>query len=205
MNDINQNLLKTELFRKSIHISSMLVPLISIFVGLWVAIAFVVIISIMYLISEYLRVRGRELPIFMTITKLAARPDVERMEGPILSPIYLSIGILSSLLIFPEPTSYAAITVLALGDGVSSIIGKTFGKRKIWFSDGKTIEGTGAGFVCAFGGTLLFVSPVLALVGATVGMLVELVPIRINDNISVPISVGFAIIVASLIAGSKTI
>ena len=44
-------------------------------------------------------------------------------------------------------------------------------------------------------GALVFISPKKALIGATVGMFVEIFPLPINDNLTVPIASGIATII----------
>ena len=63
-----------------------------------------------------------------------------------------------ALQLFSAEVAYAAILILAVGDGVSSLIGP-FGKLKTRLSDKKLFEGTIAGAV--FGGVaaMVFVSP----------------------------------------------
>ncbi|MGH9879708.1 MAG: diacylglycerol/polyprenol kinase family protein, partial [Nitrososphaerales archaeon] len=74
-----------------------------------------------------------------------------------------------------------------VGDGSASIVGRMYGKNKIPFSNGKTIEGTATGIICAFVGASLFISPTMAITAALIGMIVEFLPLRVNDNITVPL------------------
>ena len=98
-----------------------------------------------------------------------------------------------SLLIFPEPINYVAVTILTLGDGAAHIFGMRFGKNNLPLNKGKNIEGTFFGFLFAFLGSLFFVNPTIALIAASVGMLIEGIPSPINDNISMPIISGLII------------
>ena len=190
-----ENQIKSEVFRKSIHLLGFLVPVISITLGVAVAVAFVMTLSAIYSISEYSRLRGRSVPIITTITNMAMRVDRENQTRFIAAPLFLAAGILSTLLIFPAPINYAAIAVVTLGDGSASIVGRMYGRNKIPFSNGKTVEGTAAGIICAFVGASLFVSPAMAITAALVGMIVEFLPLRINDNISVPLLAGLSIMI----------
>ena len=104
------------------------------------------------------------------------------------------IGVVLALELFPTDIAYAAILVLAVGDGVSSLVGP-FGRLKTKLSDKKLFEGTIAG--AAFGGAaaMAFVSPIQAFVGASIAMLFEAMEIRLNqkllnDNVTVPLVAG---------------
>ncbi len=196
------NLIKSEVFRKSIHLLGFLVPIISVTLGVMVAVLFVISLTTLYSISEYLRVRGRSMPVITTITNMAMRVDREKQTRFIVAPLFLAAGILSTLLIFPEPINYAAIAVVTLGDGSASIVGRMYGRNKIPFSNGKTIEGTAAGIIFAFVGASLFVSPTMAVTAALIGMIVEFLPLRINDNITVPLLAALSIMIIQMVLPS---
>lgn len=97
---------------------------------------------------------------------------------------------------FPKPAVEAAILVLGLGDPMASLIGKRFGRRKL-FRD-KSVAGTAAFFVTSFVavGVLLGLTAeglsaarlVLAAGGiAVAGAVTELLSSRIDDNFSIPV------------------
>ncbi len=108
------------------------------------------------------------------------------------------IGVILALQLFPPDVAYAAILILAVGDGVSSLIGP-FGKLKTRLSDKKLFEGTIAG--AAFGGSaaMVFVSPIEAFIAGFIAMLFEAMEIRfnqklLNDNVTVPLVAGTVIV-----------
>lgn len=108
------------------------------------------------------------------------------------------IGVILALQLFPAEVAYAAILILAVGDGVSSLIGP-FGKLKTRLSDKKLFEGTIAG--AAFGGiaAMAFVSPFEAFTAAFIAMIFEAMEIRfnqklLNDNVTVPLVAGTVIV-----------
>jgi dolichol kinase len=189
--------IRKEIFRKSIHILGFLVPFISLALGITVAAVFVVGMAAVYSLSEYMRLKGRSVPVFTVITKIAMRNDGnindnEKQNTFVKAPLYFAAGVLLSLLIFPAPFNYVAIAVVTLGDGFASVVGRMYGKNKIPYSGGKSIEGTAAGFVCAFAGSLFFASPAMSLVAASVGMIIEFLPLRVSDNLTVPLLSGLS-------------
>jgi phytol kinase len=196
---VANNVLKSEIFRKSIHILGFLVPFMSLAFGIAVAAVFIAGMMAAYSASEYLRLKGRSVPLFTTITKMAMRndhgssSDDEKQNAFVKAPLYFAAGILLSLLIFPAPFNYVAVAVVTLGDGFASVVGRMYGKNKIPYSGGKSIEGTAAGIICAFAGSLFFAPPAIALVAALVGMIIEFLPLRISDNLSVPLLSGLSI------------
>lgn len=189
----NNNSFKKELLRKSIHIAGLSVPLIAIAAGVLPAASFVIALATAYCVSEYFRLKGRQVPVLAAVTKIAARSESEEKEAKFVkAPLFFAAGILASLLIFPAPLNYAAIAVVALGDGLASVAGRMYGKHKIPHTGGKTVEGTAAGMACAFLGAALFAPPYIAAAAAAAGMAAELLPLRAGDNIIVPLLAGAA-------------
>lgn len=190
-------LIRKELFRKAIHIFGFSIPFISLVAGVYYAAAIIIALAAVYSVSEYFRIKGRSFPVLTAVTKAAMRNAAgggeEKQDTFVKAPLYFAAGILASLLMFPAPFNYAAIAVITLGDGFASIAGKLYGKNKIPYTCGKTVEGSLAGFVCAFAGAAIFISPATALIAATIGMVIELLPLRVTDNLTVPLLSGLTI------------
>lgn len=126
--------IRKELFRKAIHITGFSIPFISILAGIFFAAAVIIALAAVYSISEYLRPKGRDLPVLTAVTKKAMRDantTGEEKQGTfIVAPLYFAAGILASLLIFPTPFNYAAIAVITLVDGFASIAGRLMENTK---------------------------------------------------------------------------
>jgi dolichol kinase len=88
----------------------------------------------------------------------------------------------------------AAIAMFTFGDSTASLVGGSISKKPLPFNKGKTWEGSFIGFFFAFLGGLFFVSPVLALIGAAVAMVIESLPSPINDNIIVPLGTALVLL-----------
>jgi len=150
------------------------------------------ITTTIYTVSEIARKQEINIPIITTITqKAATKPELHQLAT---DPIFFALGIALTLILYPEPICYAAITISVLGDGFAMLFGKTIGKTPFPHNKNKKIEGTILGFLPAFIGSLLFVNPKKALIGATVGMLIESLPVPISDNLTMPIATGLALI-----------
>jgi HAD superfamily phosphoserine phosphatase-like hydrolase len=179
--------------REIIHISSFFTSFVCIYLtGNILASSLILVVALFYVLSEVSRVSGTSLPILSSITMYAAN-KTEFYELA-TAPIYFALGIAISLLIFPEPISYVAITTLTLGDGFAHVFGIKFGRTRIPFNKGKNLEGTLFGFFFAFLGSLIFVDPILALISATFAMILEALPLPINDNITIPLGVGLLLV-----------
>lgn len=180
--------LLVEVFRKTIHLSSALTV---VFAERWyqLTVAGIAGISVLYCISELLRMRGHELYIIARITRYASRA---RDKGRfVLGPLTLAGGVLGALLLFPLHTAKIAIFSLAFGDGLASLVGKRFGKIRLAFFKDKTVAGSVTCFAAVFL-SAFFVSGSFwkSLVLGIAGAGIEMLPLKDYDNLLIPIAIG---------------
>jgi dolichol kinase/phosphoserine phosphatase len=180
-----------DVLREMIHASGAFVPVLSGFIGLPVVVLMICAVVSLYVVSELLRMGGKNLPFISSVTHHAASQS-ELYEFA-AAPIYFAVGILLALLLFPPSVSGAAIAIFALGDSTASLFGRLVSKRPLPFNKGKTLLGSLVGFFFAFLAGLFFISPLKALVGAAVAMAVECLPLPVNDNIMVPLCTGLVL------------
>jgi len=154
------------------------------------------IILVVILISEGYK-RGIKLPLISKIIESAERHEVIE-ERPAKGAILFLVGSLTSIILFGKNMKIvsATIIILALGDSVSTLIGKNFGEHKIPYNKMKSLEGSVAGFAFALLGAQIFVGLQLAILGALTAMLTESLPINIDDNITIPVISGLAMTLA---------
>jgi HAD superfamily phosphoserine phosphatase-like hydrolase len=182
---------RNDVLREMIHASGVFVPVLCSFVGFPAVALMICTVVALYVISELLRMGGKNLPFISTVTRHAIS-QAELYEFA-AAPIYFAVGILLALLLFRAPISSAAIAIFALGDSTASIFGGLVSKRPLPFNKAKTLEGSLTGFFFALLAGSFFISPLKALVGAAVAMTVEYLPLPINDNIIVPLCTGLAL------------
>ena len=112
-------------------------------------------------------------------------------DASLLGSTYLLIACLLSIHLFAKPVAVLALSFLIVGDTVAAIVGKSFGRVRLF---GKTLEGSMACRVVCFAITR-FLPEVpfhVAIVGAVVATIFELLPIPLDDNFRIPLSAGFA-------------
>jgi len=179
---------KNEVFREMIHASGFFVPIVAFIAGtLTIAVLIILVLSI-YMASEYLRIRGKRLPLINFITRNAASQS--ELHQLVLAPVYFALGILITLVVFPFPANSAAIAIFALGDSVASLFGGYISGTPLPYNKGKSLEGSEFGFFFAFLVGSVFVSPLTALAGAAFAMFIEYLPLPVNDNLVIPLSTG---------------
>ena len=118
---------------------------------------------------------------------------------------YVVISACLCIIIFPKVIAITAFTILIVSDATGALLGRKFGKRK--FFD-KSLEGSIAFFISALIVVLVMPKiqglPVEFWVGALaalVGTIIEAMSIRLklDDNFSVPCTVGLTMWVAYFI------
>ena len=185
-------LLASELKRKAIHLASLVIP-----VGYYLspdswhrdwerALLASVIVSLAIEVFRLNHPRTRNL--FRHFFGELLR---NHEEASLLGSTYLLIACLLSIHLFPKPIAVLALCFLIVGDTVAAIVGKSAGRIRIF---GKTLEGSLACLLICFGITL-FLPEVpfhVAIVGALVATIFELLPIPLDDNFRIPLSAGFA-------------
>jgi phosphoserine phosphatase len=182
---------RNDVLREIIHASGVSIPLVAGMLGVPIVAVFIILVLGLYATSEYLRTEGKRMPFFNSVTRKAASQT--ELYLIVLAPVYFAVGILFTLVLFPRPASYAAIAIFAFGDSSASIFGSLFSRTPLPFNKDKSLEGSVAGVFFAFLGGCLFVSPLIALVGAAVAMFIEYLPLPVNDNLLIPLFTGLTL------------
>ena len=130
---------------------------------------------------------------------LTSQVKVLKRESEASRPWASTYVILSALLVFgvfwlfekEKDIAVMAVAFLAVGDPVAGIVGGSLGRRRVW---GKSLEGTLACFLSCLaigallGNTVLSVGLLVIFAGSLCAALVELLPLRLNDNLTIPIA-----------------
>jgi dolichol kinase len=139
-----------------------------------------------------------KLPGIQPILDTFDRPH-HRKTFPGQGSFFLVLGVLLSILIFPEPIALASIAIMALGDSVTNVFGRYFGEVRLPYNRKKTVDGVLIGIGAATLGALFFVPFSVALMASTVAMFVETLDLKIgvpiDDNLLVPIVAGGVMLV----------
>jgi len=111
-----------------------------------------------------------------------------------------AIAVLLTILTVPKRAALIAIYTLAIADPLAAVVGIRYGRRRI--AQHRSLEGSLAFFTATLAIALLVLGngsegSRLAIAGAaiTIGAAAagcELLPLRIDDNLTIPLFVGFA-------------
>ncbi|WP_428770907.1 phosphatidate cytidylyltransferase [Treponema sp. HNW] len=184
------NDIRKEIFRKSIHLCSALIPSLLLWskaAVLWTLCA----VLILYCIAEWLRIKGHSVFVVSKITETAARArDGDRF---VLGPVTLALGILCTAFFFELPAAAIGIYALAFGDGLASLSGKLFGMIILPCSAGKTVMGSLTCFTAIFiSSWAVSGNSFASLMIAIAGTVIELIPLKDIDNLLIPFILAFA-------------
>ena len=148
--------------------------------------------------------RKRKLPLLTPLLHLFERKR-HRNVFPGRPLIMLLAATMLTELFFNKILIVSGLIVVTYGDSVAHLIGKRFGHWKIPWDTSKHVEGRVAGVLVSwvllilFWQTTILGAPYVALlVAATIGMLVESLPLQkigLDDNLVVPFVVAVALYV----------
>jgi dolichol kinase len=189
----------TEIIRKGIHLTSLLIPVVYSFVTKETALAILIPLTILFAVSDAARLLvpavGRLYSrLFGFLLRRHEKNDAgRRLNGA--TYVLLSATIL--IIFFPKIIVITAFAILIISDTSAALVGRRFGRHRFLT---KSVEGSSAFFVSAL--LVVAVAPKVAylpaeyLIGsaaALLGAVVEASALGLDDNLSIPLSVGGAL------------
>jgi dolichol kinase len=188
----------TEIVRKGIHLFSLLIPVLYYFLPKSVALSILIPLTLAFLLADIARLFSP--PIGLLYERLFGwllRPHEQNRKGRQLNgATYMLLSAVLCVWLFPKVIVITAFAILIISDSAAALVGLRFGRRPFL---AKTLEGTGAFLVTAL--LVVAVAPKIAFLpteyligaaGAMIGTLVEAGALGIDDNLSIPVSIGAA-------------
>lgn len=150
------------------------------------------------ILIEYLRINSNKVKnIFENYLYTMLRKH--EVSGQYTGATWVFIASTISIGIFPKEIAVLSLTFMAIGDTTAGLIGRKIGRIKFY---NKTLEGAIAGFtVCLVIGFILNLglSNEVIIIGAFSAMVIELMPMPIDDNLSIPLFSGAVMSAMSII------
>jgi uncharacterized protein (TIGR00297 family) len=142
---------------------------------------------------------------------------IDEARGFPLGILLYPLSVLLLIIVFPSRPDIVAAAwgILALGDGAATLVGTRVGGRQLPWNRDKTVSGTVAFAVCGGLGAVALawwtrpaVTPLPSmtftiaapLAAALAAALVETIPIRLDDNVSVPATAAVVLWLGSLMS-----
>lgn len=201
MNQIDNGSIKyrDELVRKLIHLCSLSIPIIYYFISTHVAI---VILGSLTIFAISLDLSRYYIPKFGKFFYkyfgfMLRKHEVDNLKKNLNGATYVLISALLCVIIFPKVLFVTAFTILIISDSAAALIGRKFGRHKLM---AKSLEGTLTFFVSA--SIVILFTPkltgsstefLIGVIAAAIGAIVENISFGwADDNLSIPLSVGFS-------------
>lgn len=185
-----------EIARKGIHLSSLSIPVIYYFIDRGLALQLLVPVTLAFLTVDLLRYyHTPTADLFYRIFGFMLRKHEQdgtrkRLNGA----TNVLIAATLCVILFPKLIVLTAFTILIVSDTFAALVGRKFGKRKFLQ---KSVEGSLTFLVTAL--IVVAVTPkvewsateyLIGAVAAVAGTIVEAGSWKIDDNLSIPFSVG---------------
>ena len=192
--------LKNEIARKFIHLASVVIPLSYIYIinDLIVMLCILSFFVIFSFFVEILRTNHfKSSKIFLRLFGFMLRENEKKNK--LTGATWVFLGALFTFILIPYPFSILALLFLSVGDTFAAIIGISFPFIKI---GNKTLSGFIAGFISSILVGICFnlsVSIYILIFGALMASVIEIIPLPLNDNITIPLFSGSMMYFISII------
>ncbi|MGP8319392.1 MAG: diacylglycerol/polyprenol kinase family protein [Methanosarcinaceae archaeon] len=173
-----------EILRKTVHLTSVLIVLIYYYTDKQLVLTFLITYLVIILAIEHFRLEhGMKIPFLNFLFR-------DKEESQLAGHVFFTIGAIISISVFSEIVACAAILMTTFGDMSAALIGKAFGRRRIY--NNKSLEGCTTEFIVDFCIGYVFLGNwLIALIMALTATVVETVANKIDDNLVIPIFSGF--------------
>lgn len=173
------------------------IPVAALFLPQMVMIIAVGALTLIFLLIEGLRWKNPAVNrLFLSVLKAVLREEeTSRLTGA----TYMLVASLIAVSVFQRDIAVLALSFLAVGDPLATIIGRRWGRIRLW---GKTLEGDLACLVSCIAVGFVFrqvgldVSWSTILLGALSATLAQAVTLPINDNLTIPLFAGLLMTVS---------
>ena len=192
-----------ELGRKAIHVTSSLIPLVGFFTPWKLAVLILGAMCAVSLLIDVERTRRGPVGDFLRRYCGAMLRDHERRGGGLVNlsgATWLLASATMCYAFFTREVATAALFMLILCDTAAALVGRRFGTIRFG-PKRKSVEGSFAFLIV--GVVIAQMTPGLPLavgiIGAVAATIAEAIPGRLDDNLSVPMSAGFAMMLAGML------
>ncbi|MFQ6612183.1 MAG: diacylglycerol/polyprenol kinase family protein [Fidelibacterota bacterium] len=183
----------SEYLRKSIHFFNLIIPLTYLLVipDKYLVVKLLSVFTLLFIFIDVGRHRIKWIRfIFRRWFNFMLRQH--ELEAQLTGASWVMIGALVTVLLFPRPVAILSLIFMSLGDLAAAMVGMSFGKHKIWE---KSLEGFFGGLIVCIVIAWFYqqVPFPLGVAGALGAMVMELLPIPLDDNFKMPLGAGMTI------------
>ena len=195
-NSIIESDYRIEVIRKVIHLVSLSIPLTYYFIPKSTALILVIPLMVAFLTIDIARYYHKPVEewFYKFFGFLLRKRESDKKKKTLNGATYVLISATICIMFFPKIIMIVGFSILIISDITAALIGRRFGKHKFI---AKSLEGSLAFFVSAI--VVIALTPkieylpseyLIGIAAALVGTIAEALPADIDDNLSIPISVG---------------
>ena len=189
-----------EISRKTIHILNIIIPLSHIYI-FTNKIDMIIFLSAMIIFCFFIEISRNQNSFISKIFEkyLSFMMRSFEKQGSLTGSTWVFAGALITIVLVPKPFCLLALFFLAFGDTVAALVGIKFPFIKI---GSKTLSGSFACFVMCLLVALILnfdISLIVILIGALTATIAELISIKINDNILIPVLSGCSMYLGNIL------
>jgi dolichol kinase len=188
-----------EIVRKGIHLFSLSIPTIYFFISQQLALCLLLPITAVFIGVDTARyyVPSVSRWFYRWFGWLLRRHETDTNRKQLTGASNVLISASLCVLLFPKMIAINAFAILIISDTTSALVGRRFGRHRFL---AKSLEGSFAFFISAV--IVILIAPkvsrlaaeyIIGIIAAAIGAVVEALPIRIDDNLSIPLAVGFSL------------
>ncbi len=200
-----------EVLRKGIHMMSLNIPIIYIFVTKTFALSILIPMCLVFVTIDILSKKNAVVRSLIEKHFGGMLRKHERKKNKLIlnGASWVLISAVITVLVFPKIIAVVGFTILIISDIAAALIGRKFGKTKLF---NKSLEGTMAFVLSAMivvliygvvlNGNMLFY--IAGFFGAIVGGIVEAYSkrLKVDDNLSIPTTVGIVMLLIDTLLNS---
>lgn len=190
---------RIELIRKGIHFCSLSIPIVYYFISKQLALTLLLPLTLVFAAVDLLRYYHQPTRewFYKTFGWLLRQHETDETQKRMNGATFVLLSAVISVLLFPKVIVITSFSILIICDMSAALIGKRFGRHKFF---NKSFEGSLAFFISGL--LVVLFTPkvsnrieeyVIGFVGAFVGAIIEALPLKIDDNLSIPLSVGIVL------------
>lgn len=193
-------LLSLEIKRKIFHLGGLIYLAFYLQLGHPTILYWMLPWSALFVAVETARLRSK--PVRCFLEKLFSPIIRSKEANTYTGACWTTLGALSAFLFFgykPQVVN-AAIAYMTIGDAVSAVTGKAWGRHPYFVMGQKrTWEGSLAGFAAALAcGWFLGLPPIALILGAAAFSVADNIPLPPNDNLWIPLVTGGVLVLTGL-------
>jgi dolichol kinase len=193
---IIENDYRIEVIRKAIHLVSLSIPIVYYFLSKQSALAILIPMTTLFVVVDIARYYYKPVEelFFKYFGFLLRRHESDKKRKTLNGASYVLISATLCVMVFPKIITITSFSILIISDISAALIGRKFGKHRFL---AKSLEGSTAFFISAL--VVILITPkigyqlseyLIALIAVAVGTITEALPATIDDNFSIPVSVG---------------